>query len=137
MSPSTNLPECGIRPPELLYYFCQWRGNLREAELMMNRNFPLTGGVTINPEYPVMQTPFPFFFFFFFASLGKFLTIKSRNSNTCGYQKQTFLWSESWYKCSFTSISAQSLKLMVQIAAIFPFNYLCSRNSSPKEFLDG
>ena len=96
----------------------------------------LTGWATINREYPVMQTPFPFFFLFIWIHQGKFLTIKSRNSNTCGYQKQTFLWTESWYKCSFTSISAPSLKLMVQIDAIFPFKCLCSRNSPPKKFLD-
>ena len=140
MSPTKNLPECGIRPPQLLYYFCLWRGNLREAELMMNRNFPQLGSDGCGyyqPRISCHVDSFSFFFLFFFLlHQGKFLTIKSRNSKTYGYQKQTLQWSESWYKCSFTSISAPSLKLMVQIAAILPFKCLCSRNSSLKEFLD-
>ena len=73
MSPTRSLPECGIRPPELLVFACGG-GNLREAELMMNSNFPLVRPwrVWLLSTANILSCRLLFFLFsFFFASLGK------------------------------------------------------------------
>ena len=145
MSPTTNLPECGIRPPELFYYFCLRRGNLREAALMRNRDFPLVRpwrvGLLSTANILSCRLLFLYFSFFFLLHEGKFLTIKSRNSNTCGYQSKRFcgaslgtsvllsrfplpVWSEWSKSLLFSLLSASAVEIRR------PKNYLIAKTAA-------